>query len=102
MQTFESVRHEYSPAHARFIEALLAKGLRFSGSVIQNGERFSTITATCGEVLISSKGTIELFTENINPYEPYDSGYHQWTLWDDDSEEADMLAGSILRMTGDD
>lgn len=102
MQTFESVRHEYSPAHGRLINNLLAKDLTFSGFVSRDGERITTITATCGEVIISSSGQVELFTENLDPYEPYDCGYHSWFLPNEDIDEADMFASFILRMTGDD
>lgn len=102
MQTFESVRDTYSPAHLCLVESLLSKGMTFKGIVTSDLENVSTVTATCGEVIISSMGQVELYTENLDPYEPYDCGYHSWFLADEDMDDARMLVSTITRMTGDD
>lgn len=101
MQTFESVRAELPPAHVVLIEELLNKGLTFSGNVSRNGERFTTVVSTCGDVTIHSNGLIELFTDNHDPYEPYNCGYSAWYVFDDEIEDASRIAGFIVRMTGD-
>lgn len=102
MQTFESVRQHYSKAHELFIETLLNKGMTFSGTVENKDGRITTVSSVCGDVTLYSTGKVELFTENLDPFEPYDCGYHAWFMGNDDSGEAEMLAASILRMTGDD
>lgn len=105
MKTFEALRPALSTSHAHLINSLLGKGLTFAGSVRKGKEGGHVITmkAVCGEVTIDTSGQVELFTENINPYEPYDTGYHAWTLWaDDETSDADELVNIITRITGDD
>jgi hypothetical protein len=103
MKTFEEVRSLLLPSHERLISALIGKGMRFAGSVTKDESLVITVTAVCGEVTVDTSGQVELFTENINPYEPYDSGYHAWTLWPEyDTSDADELVGIITRITGDD
>jgi hypothetical protein len=103
MKTFEEIRPVLAASHVRLIETLLSKGLSFAGSVRKDGGHVITMKATCGDIYIESSGQVELFTENINPYEQHDSGYHVWTLWpEDDTTEAEQIAGWITRITGDD
>lgn len=101
MQTFESVRQSYSKTHEVFIESLLNKGMTFFGFVETKDGKLTTLHSTCGDVILSENGEVELYTDNLNPYEPYDCGYHAWFL-SDDIDDAKALATSILRMTGDD
>lgn len=95
---------QLSPAHTRLAKGLLAKGLTYNGSVKRGGKFMMELKSGCSEVIFhADSGSVELFTENINPYEPYDDGNHEWTVWPDDpDEEVDTMVGVITRITGDD
>lgn len=104
METLESALAQLSPAHNRLAKGLIDKGLTYNGCVHRGAELLLELKSGCSEVIFRSNSTsIELFTENINSYEPYDDGHHEWTVWPDDpDEEVDTMVGIITRITGDD
>lgn len=106
METLETALAQLSPAHARLAQGLLDKGLTYNGCVRVGQERelMLELKSGCSEVLFhSNSGSVELFTENINSYEPYDDGQHIWTVWPDDPDsEVDTMVGIITRITGND
>lgn len=103
MRTFEDIRADTAPAHARLIDGLLSKGLTFSGTGTKEGEVCIEVKSVDDEIVISPSGKVELFTDNLNPYEPYDTGYHVWNVApDEDDREVDLVISWITRITGDD
>lgn len=103
MRTFEDIRAETAPAHARLIDGLLSKGMTFSGTGKKAGETCIEVKDVTDEVVISPSGLVELFTENIDPYEPYDTGYHSWFVpADEEDREVDLMVNTIARITGND
>lgn len=104
METLESALAQLSPAHARLAKGLLDKGLTYNGAVRRGGELLLELKSGCSEVIFhSNSGSVELFTENINSYEPYDDGTHEWTVWPEDPDsEVDTMVSIITGITGDD
>jgi hypothetical protein len=104
METLESALAQLSPAHVRLAKGLLNKGLTYNGCVRRGEKLMMELKSGCSEVIFhSDSGSVELFTENINSYEPYDDGQHEWTVWPEDpDDEVDMMVGIITRITGDD
>lgn len=104
METLETALAQLSPAHVRLAQGLLDKGLTYNGCIRLNKELLLELKSGCSEVIFHSKsGSVELFTENINSYEPHDDGHHVWTVWPDDPEnEVDTMVSIITSITGDD
>ena len=100
---FSEYEREFSTTHNRLINGLLKHGLEFNNFIKRDGENIVLLTSCDDVVIISSSGSVELVSENTNPYEPNDTGNHAWTLWaNDEDKEVDFLISTITRVTGDD
>jgi hypothetical protein len=103
LKTFEDIRSELSPAHVQLIESLFSKGMSYSGSIIERGDRLLEIKSEGNEIVFNpSAGKIELFTEFIDRSDPTDVGHHVWMIYSDATgAEIDTIVTAISAITGD-
>jgi hypothetical protein len=103
MKTFEEIRPELSPAHVRLIEALLSKGMRYSGSVMKDDECLLELKSEGNEIVFHPyAGKIELFTEFRDLSDPSDTGHHVWIIYSAATvAEIATVVSEIINITGD-
>lgn len=103
MKTFEEIRPELATAHVSLIDALLSKGLSYSGSLVEKGDRKLELKSEGNEIVINpSAGKVELFTEFIDRSDPADVGHHVWMIYSDATvDEINTVVSEITEITGD-
>lgn len=103
MKTFEEIRSELAPAHVSLIDSLLGKGMSYSGSLVEKGDRKVELKSEGNEIVINpSAGKVELFTEFIDRSDPTDVGHHVWMIYSDaTADELNAVVSEITDITGD-
>lgn len=103
MKTFEDIRSELSPAHIALVEALLSKGMSYSGHLYENNDLKFELKSEGNEVVFNpNAGKVELFTEFLDPSDPTDVGHHIWMIYSDATgAEISAIVTGITSITGD-